>query len=162
MIFSSDFLKTLGDPRSENECAESIQRLAESYEHFSRGYKIDAAKIITEGLMPSGAAKGQTITIAPIPFYSLCEHHLLPFFGTAEIEYMAGEYILGLGKFPKVVEALSARITLQENLTAAIADTLRAHLKPTSLTVTLAARHLCLEMRGAHAAGILLKTVSSY
>ena len=158
MTFASEWLKSLGDPRSERECAESIQRLAESYEHFARGYQMEAAKIITEGLMPSGAAKGQTITIAPIPFYSLCEHHLLPFFGTAEVEYTAGEYILGLGKFPKVVEALSARITLQENLTAAIADAITVHLKPTSMTVTLTARHLCLEMRGTHMAGMELKT----
>ncbi len=138
--------------------AESLKLLSESYSHFCRGYQMDAARIIRDGRMAAGKASGQTITIAPINFYSLCEHHLLPFFGTAEITYTAGKYILGLGKFPRVVEALSARLWMQENLTAAIADVLMTELKPKNLTVTLSARHLCLEMRGAQATGTYMNT----
>ena len=122
---------------------------------------MDAAQMVLDGRIAAGAAAGQIITVAPISFYSVCEHHLLPFFGTAEITYTAGDWILGLGKFPRVVEALSARLTLQENLTAAIADVLQKNLQPKSLTVTLSARHLCLEMRGTHAAGTTLTTQTS-
>jgi len=138
--------------------AESLKLLSESYAHFCRGYQIDAARIVTDGRIASGNAAGQQITIAPIQFYSLCEHHLLPFFGTVEISYTAGKFILGLGKFPRLVEALSARLWMQENLTAAIADALSAGLKAKNLTVTLTARHLCLEMRGAQTTGAQMIT----
>jgi GTP cyclohydrolase I len=137
---------------------ESLKLLSESYTHFCRGYKIDAAKILRDGRIPAGKATGQTITVAPIHFYSLCEHHLLPFFGTVEITYVANKYILGLGKFPRVVEALACRLWMQENLTTAITDALAAELKPKNLSVTLTARHLCLEMRGAQATGTQLTT----
>jgi GTP cyclohydrolase I len=159
--FSPEWLQKLGDPRSEGASANSLKQFAESYAQFTRGYRMDPAQIILDGLMPANHAAGQTITAGPISFYSLCEHHLLPFFGTAEITYTAGEYILGLGKFPKVVEALSARLNIQENLTAAIWDALHAHLRPKSLSVSLEARHLCLDMRGGHGIGTLLKTIKN-
>jgi len=119
---------------------------------------MDTAQIIRDGLMPAGSAAGQQITIAPIPFYSLCEHHLLPFFGTVEISYTVGEFILGLGKFPRVIEALSARLWMQENLTTALADILTTGLKPKNISVTLTARHLCMEMRGTHMTGTQMIT----
>ena len=153
------WLHALGDIRNEEKREQSINLLSESYAHFLRGYKINATQILLEGRIAAGAATGQEITVGPLPFYSLCEHHMLPFFGTVEISYVANEYIFGLGKFPRVVEALSARLNLQETLTAAIADTLFEHLVPKKLAVTLEARHLCLEMRGTQTTGALLKTV---
>jgi len=161
MTFTSDWLENLGDARDDAARAQSIFKLHESYTHFTRGYQMDAGKIIQDGLMPAGAAAGQIITIAPIPFYSLCEHHLLPFFGTAEITYTAGDHILGLGKFPKLVEALSARLNLQEGLTAAVYDALHENLRPKNLSVSLEARHLCLDMRQGGITGTLLKTVKN-
>lgn len=160
-IFSPEWLKNIGDPRDNVARAQSLNCMATSYAHFLRGYQMNAAEIIRAGLMPAGAATGQTITVSPIPFYGVCEHHMLPFFGTAEITYTAGDYILGLGKFPRVVEALSARMNMQETLTAAIADALSQNLSPRAVTVTLNARHLCLEMRGTETAGAYLKTVRS-
>lgn len=157
-MLEARWLQTVGDMRCEAMRVQSIQCLTESYTHFCRGYKIDAAQFVVDGRMIAGAAAGQEITIGPIAFYSLCEHHLLPFFGMAEISYTAGEWILGLGKFPRVVEALSARLWLQENLTDAIADILFENLRPKNITVTLYARHLCLEMRGAQASGVQLTT----
>lgn len=155
---NAEWLTQLGDLRDDAARAQSIQCLSESYAHFMRGHAMDAAQIIRDGLLPAGAASGQIITIAPISFYSLCEHHLLPFFGTAEISYTADKHIMGLGKFPRVVEALSTRLWLQENLTAALADILFQNLQPKKLSVTLTARHLCLEMRGAQAGGTELIT----
>jgi len=157
-VFTPEWLRTLGDSRKKGCHQQSIKLLSESYAHFCRGYHMNAAQIIRDGLMSAGSAAGQQITIAPMPFYSLCEHHMLPFFGTVEISYTADEFILGLGKFPRVVEALSARLWMQENLTTVIADTLAAGLKAKQLSVTLTARHLCMEMRGTQTMGAQMIT----
>lgn len=146
MSFTADWLKKFGDARSDDERAKSIRMLEESYARMLSGYKIDAAALITEGLLPAGTAMGQDITIGPLPFQSLCEHHLLPFTGNVQIIYTPDEHILGLGRFPRVIEAMCARLTLQENLTSEIADVFYEALKPKKITVTLAAHHMCLRL----------------
>lgn len=161
MNFSEAWLQQLGDARGAAARTDSLHLLGESYEHFLRGYGMDAAKIISDGRIKADAAVGQEITVAPLPFYSLCEHHLLPFFGTVSITYAPREWILGLGKFPRLVEALSARLTLQETLTAAIADTLFENLNPHSCRLTVEARHLCLEMRGAQTISTAMITIAT-
>jgi len=153
MNFSPEWLEKLGDPRAAAARAESLQNLADSYAHFCRGYEEDPQNIILGGRMAATHAAGQEVTVAPIPFYSLCQHHLLPFFGMVTITYRPREYILSLGRFPRLVEALSARLNLQEHLTAAIADALQQYLQPQTCAVTVEARHLCLEMRGTQTVG---------
>jgi len=91
------------------------------------------------------------ILLKDIPFYSMCEHHLLPFFGKCHIAYIPdGNRILGLSKITKVVEILSRQLQVQERLTTQIVDTIMANLKPKGVGLVMEARHLCLEMRGVH------------
>lgn len=146
MSFTAEWLKELGDPRPADERHKSIQLLNESYARLLSGYGADVAALIKEGLLPADQSAGQEITIGPLPFQSLCEHHLLPFTGTLQITYVPDEYILGLGRFPRAVEAMCARLTLQEKLTVEIADIFYQNLKPKTITVTLSAHHLCMRL----------------
>lgn len=146
MSFSAEWLKNFGDARSDDERAKSIRMLEESYAKMLGGYKTDVAALITEGLLPAGDATGQEISVGPMPFQSLCEHHLLPFTGNLQITYVPDQHILGLGRFPRVIEALCARLTLQENLTAEIADAFYKNLKPKKISVALSAHHLCMRL----------------
>jgi len=160
MSFSAEWLKQLGDVRSEGERKKSITLLLKSDDELLKGYQIDAAKLIMDGLMPAGTAAGQDITIGPLPFSSLCEHHMLPFIGELEITYTPTEYILGLGRFPRVIEALSARLTLQETLTAAIADVFYVGLKAKKISVTMTAHHSCLRLNYGEAHQTALTTTA--
>src|SRR5207245_631734 len=91
----------------------------------------------------------EMVVVKDIRFYSLCEHHLLPFFGTASVAYIPNGKIIGLSKIPKLVEVFARRLQVQERLTQQIADTLQNKLNPTGVGVVMSARHLCMEMRGA-------------
>lgn len=101
------------------------------------------------------AAEGMSemIVEAPIPFFSLCEHHLLPFFGVAAVGYIPSEKIVGLSKLPRAVRYCAAGLQNQERITVAVADMLTHHLRPRGVGVVLRARHLCMEMRGVRSAG---------
>lgn len=146
MSFTAEWLKQLGDPRTADERQKSIALLGESYARLLSGYGADIAALITEGLLPADDAAGQEITIGPLPFQSLCEHHLLPFTGTLQITYVPDQHILGLGRFPRAVEAICARLTLQEKLTTEIADYFYQYLKPKKISITLTAHHLCMRL----------------
>ncbi len=99
------------------------------------------------------------LIVRKMPFYSLCEHHLLPMFGNVSIAYIPGEKILGLSKFPRIVKFFSSRLQVQERLTKDIADYLFDRLSPQGVFVLISARHMCMEMRGARSTGS--ETVSS-
>ena len=91
----------------------------------------------------------EMVLVRDISFYSLCEHHMLPFFGRAHVAYLPNKRIIGLSKIPKLVEIFARRLQVQERLTEQIAETLASKLKPRGVAVVLEARHLCMEMRGA-------------
>ena len=99
------------------------------------------------------AKSSDAIVLRDLPFYSLCAHHLLPFFGSVSIAYVPADRIAGLGGFARVVADLARRTQLQERLTSQIADVLTAQLTPQGLGVRIEARHMCMEMRGAEATG---------
>jgi GTP cyclohydrolase I len=100
----------------------------------------------------------EIVAVSGIPFYSLCEHHLLPFHGEAHIAYLPSDRILGLSKFARLVELYARRLQTQERLTAQIADHLAAALEPRAVAVVLRAEHLCMTMRGVRAAGATTTT----
>ena len=99
------------------------------------------------------------VLVRDITFYSICEHHLLPFFGKAHVAYIPDKVIVGLSKIPKVVHCLSKRLQVQEQLTSQIAEIFNDKLKPLGVGVVLEARHLCMEMRGAKS--VLSPTITS-
>ena len=127
--------------------ANVARSVSDSFGHLTSGYAQDPVQILTEACMASRSR--DIIRVKNIRFFSLCEHHLLPFYGTADIIYQPQKKIAGLGKFPKALEALSLRLQLQESLTQQLADAIQKVLEPRACAVRLDAFHFCLSMRGA-------------
>ena len=106
---------------------------------------------------PTGGA-GEMVTEGPIPFFSLCAHHMLPFIGEAFVGYLPGDRLVGLSKIPRVVRFFSQKLQMQERLTMEIADFLDDELKPLGVIVVMRARHFCMEARGVRTPGVLTRT----
>ena len=153
-----EFLATLPDDAKRAGLRATPARVSAAWNELLAGYGLDARALTADALFPADSR--DEVRVAGLAFYSLCEHHLLPFFGTADIRYTPGKKILGLSKFPAVVNVFARRLQVQERLTAQIADALAAILKPRKLEVTLTARHLCLEMRGQRQCGELITTAA--
>jgi GTP cyclohydrolase I len=122
------------------------QRFAEALRFLTSGYQADPEQVIGRGVF---AAEGEgTVLVRDIEFFSLCEHHLLPFFGRAHVAYLPGTHIIGLSKIPRLVDLYARRFQVQERLTGQIADALERILEPRGVLVRVEARHLCMAMRG--------------
>ncbi len=146
----SALISALGEDASREGLAETPERAARMYEELMGGYGQDP-NVHIKTFLSSGE---QTVTISDIPFYSMCEHHLLPFFGTVDIEYHPRNgRVLGLSKFSRIINVYAKRLQLQERMTREIAEFLYSALDPHSLTVTVRAEHMCMTVRGARAAG---------
>lgn len=138
-------IKLLGENPKREGLLKTPQRIAKMYEELLRGYKLDPKEIFTK--FNGGNYKG-LITISDIKFYSLCEHHLIPFFGKVHIGYVPNGKILGLSKFARLVEIFARRLQLQERLTNQIAESIMNNLHPKGVIVLSEAEHLCISMRG--------------
>ncbi len=139
-------LKALGeDPRREG-LKKTPQRMARALREITSGYTADIDKIFNGAFFKAGYS-GMVI-VRDIAFYSLCEHHMLPFFGKAHVAYIPNGRIVGLSKIPRLVEAFARRLQVQERLTAEIAGALFKALKPRGVGVVMEAEHLCVSMRG--------------
>jgi GTP cyclohydrolase IA len=132
---------------------ETPARAARAWRDLTSGYT-------TNPTLTTFDAEGydQIVALRDIGFYSLCEHHLLPFYGQAHIAYLPGDRILGLSKFARVVDAYARRLQVQEHLTQQVADALEAALAPAGLLVVLEAEHLCMAMRGIKSNGSTTRT----
>ncbi len=144
-------LERLGeDPRREG-LVETPERVAASLLHLTEGYDLDAAAAIGDALFTQ--TYDEMVLVRDVPFYSLCEHHLLPFFGVCHVAYMPRGRVVGLSKIPRLVDVYAHRLQLQERLTRDIAEGLERVVEPDGVAVVIEARHLCLEMRGVEKAG---------
>ena len=143
----ADLLVALGQDPSSEPLTGTPRRVAASYAEL-----LDPTPF-TLTTFPNDEGYDQLVLARAIPFASLCQHHLLPFTGLAHVGYLPGERILGLSKLARVVELFARRLQLQECLTTQIADWLQAHLEPKGVGVLLEAEHLCMTLRGVHAAG---------
>ena len=142
-----EILADLGeDPKREGLLA-TPHRVAKSLRDLTSGYRVDLDAMINNALFTE--SYDEMVIVRDIAFYSMCEHHMLPFFGRAHVAYLPEKKIIGLSKIPKLVEIFSRRLQVQERLTLQIATTLMDKLKPKGVGVILEARHLCMEMRGA-------------
>lgn len=122
-------------------------RVAKAWRHWTAGYDKDVAELLTT--FEDGAeAYDEMVAVVDIPFYSHCEHHLAPFFGTATIAYIPNGRIVGLSKLSRLLDAYARRLQVQERLTQQVATALMEHLKPLGAGCTIRARHLCMESRG--------------
>jgi GTP cyclohydrolase IA len=149
----ADLLVALGQDPSSPHLADTPRRVAASY-----------AELLTPPpfaltTFPNDEGYDQLVLAKAIPFASLCQHHLLPFVGVAHVGYLPAERILGLSKLARVVELFARDLQLQERLTTQVADWLQAQLAPKGVGVVLEAEHLCMTLRGVHAAGA--RTVTS-
>jgi len=142
-----DILEDVGENPQREGLLKTPQRVAKAWKELTRGYDEDIDKMINSALFTE--CYDEMVLVRDITFYSLCEHHLLPFFGRAHVAYLPDQKIVGLSKIPKLVDIYARRLQVQERLTLEIAYTLQEKLKPRGVAVVLEARHLCMEMRGA-------------
>ena len=142
-----DILKDLGEDPKREGLQRTPHRVAKALRELTSGYRVDVDAMINGALFSE--SYDEMVLVRDIAFYSMCEHHMLPFFGRAHVAYLPDKKIIGLSKIPKLVEIFARRLQVQERLTLQIAETLAAKLKPRGVAVVLEARHLCMEMRGA-------------
>ncbi|HOG75263.1 MAG: GTP cyclohydrolase I FolE [Candidatus Marinimicrobia bacterium] len=141
-----NLLVNIGENPSRPELLKTPARVAKFWQHVSQGYKVDVLEMLKESLVYEDY--NQMIIVKDLDFFSLCEHHLVPFFGKAHVAYIPNGKIIGFSKIPRVVTAFSQRLQIQERLTQQIADTLNEALEPKGVGVIIEARHLCMQMRG--------------
>ncbi|MFH0734399.1 MAG: GTP cyclohydrolase I FolE [bacterium] len=122
------------------------ERVAKAYEFLTEGYRSNVDAIINDAIFDE--KYDEMVIVKDIDFYSLCEHHLLPFFGKMHIAYIPDGKIVGLSKIPRIVDAFSRRLQIQERLTQDIAEILEKHLKPRGVAVVVEGYHMCMMMRG--------------
>jgi len=141
------------DPEPQREgLRDTPNRMVNAWKHWTAGYDIDPDNLLK--VFDDGAENyDEMVIVRNIPFYSHCEHHLAPFFGTATVAYVPKRRIVGLSKLSRVVDAFARRLQVQERMTVQIADCVENNLKPLGVGVFLKARHLCMESRGVRQQG---------
>jgi GTP cyclohydrolase I len=140
-------LSLLGEDPSREGLLKTPHRVAKSLLDLTSGYHVDIDNLINRAIFKENY--NEMVVVKQIRFYSMCEHHLLPFFGTANVAYIPNGKIIGLSKIPKLVDVFARRLQVQERMTQQIADMLQEKLSPLGVAVVIEARHLCMEMRGA-------------
>jgi len=141
-----NFLTLMGENPKREGLLRTPHRVAKSWEYLTSGYKQDVNKVLNGAVFKE--KYDEMVIVKDIDFFSLCEHHMLPFYGKAHIAYIPNGKIVGLSKLPRLVEVFSRRLQVQERMTQQIADTLYQILEPDGVAVVIEARHLCMMMRG--------------
>ena len=140
-------LRHVGEDPEREGLARTPARVVQAYEYLTSGYSIDPKEVINGALFTEEQYQ-EIILCRDVDFYSLCEHHLLPFIGKAHVGYLPNRHIVGLSKIARLVEIYARRFQIQERLTTQIAQTIMDEIKPLGVAVVLEAEHLCMRMRG--------------
>jgi|LGVE01.1.fsa_nt_gb GTP cyclohydrolase I len=140
-------LQFVGEDTNREGLVETPARMARMYREITSGYAEDPSSYF-KTFSENAEGYDEMIILSPIPFFSMCEHHMAPFFGTATIGYIPDKRFAGLSKFARVVETFSKRLQIQERLTHQIAECIDDYVAPSGVAVVVKARHLCMEMRG--------------
>lgn len=154
-----NLLRQFGEHPDRSGIVETPKRFLKAWSEYTDGYSVDPAdvlKVFDDGAEGYDGIVAQT----KIPVYSLCEHHLVPFFGWAHIAYIPDGRIVGLSKLARLVDVYARRLQVQERLTRQVATALHDNLKPVGVAVVVHARHLCQEMRGVRKQGMVTETSS--
>ncbi len=141
-----ELLKLFGENPNREGLLRTPARVAASYKFLTHGYRQDVRKILKNAIF--NEPYDEMVVVRDIQVFSLCEHHLLPFYGRAHVAYIPNGKIVGLSKIPRVVDAFARRLQVQERLTGEIANCLMENLKPRGVGVVIEALHLCMAMRG--------------
>ena len=145
-VHYKDVLKILGEDPEREGLQKTPMRVAKAMQILTRGYTQNPHKVLTDAIFKEDY--NQMVIVKDIDVFSLCEHHMLPFYGKAHIAYIPNGYITGLSKIARVVDIFSHRLQVQERLTQQIKDCIQETLKPQGVMVVIEAKHMCMEMRG--------------
>lgn len=142
----SEIIQTLGEDVNREGLIKTPERVAKAMQYLTQGYNQDPVEILKGALFKENYR--QMVIVKDIHFYSLCEHHILPFFGKAHVAYIPNGYITGLSKIARVVDVFARRLQVQERLTTQIKDAIHNTLNPLGVMVVIEAQHMCMQMRG--------------
>lgn len=151
-----DILGAIGEDPARAGLAGTPARVERMYTELTAGYALTPADVLNDAVFDVDYS--EMVVVKEIPFHSLCEHHLLPFAGSASVAYIPDRRVLGLSKIPRVVDMYARRLQIQERLTQQIADFLMEHLAPKGVGVVVEATHLCASMRGVRKPGMVMTT----
>lgn len=149
-------LVEIGEDPDRSGLAATPRRVHRMYAELTAGYHVDPTRLINNAIFEVDYS--EMVVVRDIPFYSLCEHHLLPFFGSAAVAYVPKGRVIGLSKIPRIVEMYARRLQVQERMTQQIADFLMETVDPMGVAVVLEATHLCAVMRGVKKSGTVMTT----
>ena len=152
----SELIAAIGEDESREGLRETPHRIAEMYGEIFDG--VDRNPVDVLGVTFDAGGHQEMVILKDIPFYSMCEHHFLPFHGVAHVGYIPKERVAGVSKIARVVETLARRPQMQERLTSQVADALMQGLNPTGVAVVIEAEHLCMTMRGVKKPGSRMVT----
>lgn len=144
--FYKEIINDLGEDVDRDGLIKTPERVAKAMQFLTHGYKINPADILKSAMFEEDYS--QMVIVKDIEVYSMCEHHMLPFFGKAHVAYIPNGKIVGLSKIPRIVDAYARRLQVQERLTNEIRDCIQDTLNPLGVAVVMEARHMCMQMRG--------------
>jgi GTP cyclohydrolase I len=139
-------LDSIGEDTQREGLIKTPHRVAKAYEYIFGGYDKNPSDVLNDALFESKSS--EMVVVRDIEFYSMCEHHILPFFGRVHVAYIPDGKVVGLSKIPRLVDIFARRLQIQEKLTEEIADAIMTTIKPRGVGVVINARHMCMEMRG--------------
>ena len=151
-------LEEIGEDPTREGLLKTPSRVARSWRFFSEGYGQNLDDIINNAIFHEEAK--DMVIIRDVEFFSLCEHHLLPFFGKTHVGYIPNGKVIGLSKVPRIIDMFSRRLQIQERLTRQIAETIQTVLDPIGVAVVMEGRHMCMQMRGVEKQNSLATTSS--
>jgi len=158
-----ELLLRLGEDPDRDGLVRTPERMQKSLEFLTRGYQLDADKVLQGALFD--VTYDEMVIVKDIEMFSLCEHHMLPFFGKVHVAYIPNGKVLGLSKIPRLVDIFARRLQVQERLTVQIAETIQNAINPQGVGVVIEARHLCVMMRGVekqHSAAVTSHMLGSF
>jgi GTP cyclohydrolase I len=141
-----EVLKQIGEDPNREGLLKTPERVAKAMLFLTHGYELDAKSILQSAMFKEEYS--QMVVVKDIEVYSMCEHHMLPFFGKAHVAYIPNGHVVGLSKIPRVVDAFARRLQVQERLTNEIRDCIQDTLQPLGVGIVIECRHLCMSMRG--------------
>ena len=143
---TKSLLSEIGEDPTRAGLINTPERVAKAWDFFSQGYRANVEEIVNGAIFEEDCS--EMVIVRDIEFFSMCEHHMIPFFGRCHVGYLSNKKIIGLSKIPRIVDAFSQRLQVQERLTSQIAETLMDILDPIGVGVVMEGRHLCMQMRG--------------